>query len=152
MCFTVILEYFEIEDAISFQLLNKHMYYVKIPLMTDVVLGRRIDPELIIYSEYKNKKGAISLIVGELTENETKEELIENLLDCSPMLACKYKYTGFSWNCCEHKNLLVAVFDFRNERKVKLDHSNRFYGKKKEEFMEAMEQFNKVQNARKKAK
>ena len=27
---------------------------VKTPLMTDVVLGRRIEPEIILYSEYKN--------------------------------------------------------------------------------------------------
>ena len=64
MAFTIVLSYFEIEDAISFQLLNKHMYYVKTPIMTDVILGKRIDPHIILYSEYKNKKGAISLIVG----------------------------------------------------------------------------------------
>ena len=45
------------------------------------------------------------------------------------MLSCKYKYTGYSWMCCEHMNLLVAAFEFKYERKVKLDHSNRFYNK-----------------------
>ncbi len=79
MAFTMILAYFEIEDAISFQLLNKHMYNVKTPLMTDVILGRRIDPEIILYSEYNNKNRAISLIVGRLPrtkQGETKENLI----------------------------------------------------------------------------
>ena len=51
------------------------MYNVKIPLMTSVILGRRIDPEIILYSEYKNKKGAISLIVGDTpTDDESREE------------------------------------------------------------------------------
>ena len=111
--------------------------------MTDVVLGRRIDPELIIYSEYKNKRGAISLIVGDMTLTKSKEDLIQNFLSCSPMLACKYKYSGFSWTCVEHKNLLVAVFEFKNERKVKLDHSNRFY-EMAGGFVKAMTQFNDV--------
>ena len=74
MAFTLILAYFEIEDAIKFQILNKHMYNVKVPLMTDVVLGRRIDHEIILYTEYKNVSRAISLIVGPLLDNgETKE-------------------------------------------------------------------------------
>ena len=74
MAFTLILAYFEIEDAIKFQILNKHMYNVKVPLMTDVVLGRRIDHEIILYTEYKNVSRAISLIVGPLLDNgKTKE-------------------------------------------------------------------------------
>ena len=50
------------------------MYYVKTPIMTDVILGRKIDPEIILYSEYKNKKGAISLIVGNVTPIDKREE------------------------------------------------------------------------------
>ena len=111
------------------------MYNVKTPLMTDVVLGRRIDPEIILYSEYKNASRAISLIVGNVPkQGETKEQVIEKFLCRNSMLSCKYKYTGFSWVCCEHSNLLVAAFEFKYERKVKLDHSNRFYGKSKSEF------------------
>ena len=106
------------------------MYNVKTPLMTDVVLGRRIDPEIILYSEYKNASRAISLIVGNVPkQGETKEQVIEKFLCRNSMLSCKYKYAGFSWVCIEHSNLLVAAFEFKYERKVKLDHSNRFYGK-----------------------
>ena len=32
--------------------------------MTNVVVGRRIEPDIVIYSEYKNKLGAVSVIIG----------------------------------------------------------------------------------------
>ena len=145
MAFTIILSYFEIEDAISFQALNKHMYYVKTPLMTDVILGRRIDPEIILYSEYKNKKGAISVIVGRVDPNVPNTELIEDFLKNNTMLSTKYEYSGVCWQCCEMKALLIAAFEFKHERKVKLDHSNRFYFKNKNEREKALERFTRLQ-------
>ena len=64
------------------------------------------------------------------------------------MLGCKYKYTGYSWMCCEHVNLLVAAFEFKYERKVKLDHSNRFYNKSRQAFNDAMMEFLAIQDAK----
>ena len=64
MAITVILSFLEIEEAIQCQILNKHMYYYKTPLMTNIVVGRRIEPDIVIYSEYKNKLGAVSVIIG----------------------------------------------------------------------------------------
>ena len=40
------------------------MYYFKTPVMANVVIGRRIEPDIVIYSEYKNNLGAISVIIG----------------------------------------------------------------------------------------
>ena len=64
MVITVILSFLEETKAISCQILNKHMYHQKIPIMTNVVVGRRIEPDIIIYSEYKDRLGAVSVIIG----------------------------------------------------------------------------------------
>ena len=82
------------------------MYYYKTPLMTNVVVGRRIEPDIIIYSQYKNDNGAVSVIIGRappLTvgfgssyKKECKKR-INKFLERNPMFAKKYDFEGHFW-------------------------------------------------------
>lgn len=74
---TVVFSYFDIEDAIKFQILNKHMYNVKTPQMCFSIIGRRIEPEVCIYDVYANKKGKLVVVVGKMPpDQENKDDLI----------------------------------------------------------------------------
>jgi hypothetical protein len=43
---TIVFSYFDIEDAIKFQVLNKNIYNYKTPLMCYQIVGRRIEPKI----------------------------------------------------------------------------------------------------------
>ena len=74
--------------------------------MTNVVVGRRIEPDIIIYSEYKNRLGAVSVIVGRVPPlrvgfgSSYKKEcrlMIEDFKQRYPLFAKKYDYEGHCW-------------------------------------------------------
>ena len=74
--------------------------------MTNVVVGRRIEPDIIIYSEYKNRLGAVSVIIGRVPpllvgfgvvyKKECKQ-MISQFIERNPMFAKKYDYEGHCW-------------------------------------------------------
>ena len=122
MAITVILSYLEIEEAIHCQILNKHMYYYKTPAMASVVIGRRIESDIVIYSEYKNQLGAVSVVIGRAPPIQVgfggsyKKEcqlLINKFLTRNPMFAKKYTFEGHCWPMCEDRRILIAVFQSR---------------------------------------
>ena len=61
---TIVFSYFDIEDAIKFQLLNRHMYHKKTPQMCYQIVGRKIEPQICIYDVYPHSKNTLSVIVG----------------------------------------------------------------------------------------
>ena len=127
------------------QQLNKH-FYKKCEKLVSIVYGRRIEDCITIYSDYQDKSGAVSCIIGktptvpapiETDDSEpqqvvkTKEELIQDLiakfLSQHVLFKQKYEYGGMVWPCCENKSLQIAVFKFKHERKIKLKAFKFFY-------------------------
>ena len=117
---TVVFSYFDIEDAIKFQHLNKMMYEKKTPLMCYNIVGRKIEPEIVVYEVYSVSRNALSVVVGEYRanndESETKAQ-IDEFLSRYPLFARKFRYDNFSWPCYETRGakqkLMVAAFKFR---------------------------------------
>lgn len=89
---TIIFEYFDIEDAIKFQVLNKHMYHRKTPLMCFSIVGRRIEPEVTIYDVYTNSKNKLSVVIGDVPTDgiTTIDDKIKAYLKKFPMFASKF--------------------------------------------------------------
>ena len=113
---TIIFSYFDIEDAIKFQLLNKHMYEKKTPQMCFQIVGRKIEPEVCIYDVYPHSKNKLSVVVGPApTSEDMYEKTVDQFLKTYPMFASKFAYENFSWKCVEDKKMLVSVFRFKAE-------------------------------------
>ena len=131
---TVIFEYFDIEDAIKFQVLNKNMYLYKTPMMCFSIAGRRIEREVMIYDVYTNSKNKLSVIIGEIPppgDDLTIDDKIQAYLKKFPMFASKFQYENFNWPCFENKKLLVAVFSFRHPNfRIRLSENQTFYNNK----------------------
>ena len=49
-----------------FQVLNKHMYKAKTPLMCFQIVGRKIEPEVCVYEVYTHSKNKLSVVVGDV--------------------------------------------------------------------------------------
>jgi len=62
--FSLLTCYLDFKQAIQLQLLNKMMYHRKIPQMFGTIYGSRIEECIIIYSIYKDRKNAVSVLVG----------------------------------------------------------------------------------------
>ena len=134
LAITIIFSYFDIEDAIKFQLLNKHMYEVKTPIMTYQIVGRRIEKTVQIYEVYaRSSRNALAVIVGDVPNPKTPETVqvcINTFLTANPMFAQKFISEEFSWPCFEDKTKLVAAFRFRSpDYRIRLSPDQSFYNK-----------------------
>ena len=92
---TIVFQYFDVEDALKFQVLNKHMYNVRTPSMCSRIVGRQIEPEVCIYDVYFNSKNKLSVVVGDVPEpgsSETVNDKIQSFLAEHPMFALKFEY------------------------------------------------------------
>ena len=58
-----IMIFLEQEEAIKMQSLNRFMYS-KSEHVNPIVMGHKTEPCIILYSNYKNKSGAVSVIIG----------------------------------------------------------------------------------------
>jgi len=127
----MILDCFEVEEAIKFQALNRSMYYAKTPQMFSVVFGRKIEPCILVYTNYNDTKGAVSCIIADGIDKANPETMqiskkVDDFLMCHPYFAAKYDWTCSAWPCCEDKTKLVAVFKFKHARKVRLENYLKF--------------------------
>ena len=87
--------------------------------MTNIIVGKRVEPDIVIYSEYKNKLGAVSVIIGRAppltvgfggSYKKECHKLVDNFLVRNPMFSKKYDFEGHCWQMCEDKRILIAVF------------------------------------------
>ena len=57
--------------------------YEKVAHLVSIVLGSSIDPCIMLYSDYRNKSGAVSVIVGRVERtflNEDKVKVVDQFL------------------------------------------------------------------------
>ena len=101
--------------------------------MLPIVLGDHIEPCILVYTDYADKNGAISVIVGkpelELEAKFRTSKLVGNFLEQHPSFNAKYSYADMCWPCVENKEHWVALFKFRHERKIKNKVALSFYRK-----------------------
>ena len=121
---TIVFSYFDIEDAIKFQILNKHMYDIKTPQMCFSIVGRRIEQDVCIYDVYANKKGKVVVVVGAMPPGRNEAQInknIEEYMATYPLFASKFSYEGYSWPCHEKPSLHLAVFGYKHgENRIRL--------------------------------
>ena len=65
-------------------------------------------------------------IVGKKSEL-SPQEIIDRFLISHRLFSQKYEYGGMHWYCHEQKSLLIAVFKFKHERKIKIKANLDFY-------------------------
>ena len=130
---TIVFSYFDIEDAIKFQLLNKNIYNNKAPMMCFQIVGRKIEKEICIYEVYPHARNALSVIIGHMPApggTQNIEGAIDAFLGENPLFARKFVYDNFNWPCFENKNLLVAAFKFRSDSyRIRLSADQKFYSR-----------------------
>jgi hypothetical protein len=125
--FSLISRFLDFNQAIALQQLNKMMYYRKVPQMFGCVYGSRIEPCIVVYSVYKDRKNAVSVIVGKV--GDPVADTVSNFLHHHPSFSQKYKYLDVCWPCMERKDLLVAVFKYAHDRYIEVKPRNLFYSK-----------------------
>ena len=98
------------------------------------IVGRKIEPEVMIYDVYTHSKNKLSVIVGEMPKpggHITVEDKVRAFLEKFPMFDSKFVYEDFSWPCFENKQLLVSVFRFRHpEYRIRLNKEQKFFKNK----------------------
>lgn len=103
------------------------MYQRKIPQMFSTVYGTRIESCIVVYSVYKDRKNAVSVIVGGVRARPA--DVISSFLVHHPMFAQKYEYLDVCWPCTERSDCLVAVFKCRRDRSLDVKPDRQFYDK-----------------------
>ena len=104
--------------------------YEKVAHLVSIVLGSSIDPCIMLYSDYKNKSGAVSVIVGRVERtflNEDKEKVVDQFLSQHRQFSQKFEYGQMCWAAYEDRKLLVGLFKYRHERKIKITAGRNFY-------------------------
>lgn len=91
--------------------------YKKCEHLLPIVMGHRIEPCILVYSDYSDKKGAVSVVVAECNQDELPTKLVE-FREKHPLFDQKYEYADMSWKCVENKRCMVSVFKFKHERKI----------------------------------
>ena len=97
-----------------------------------LVLGDRIENCILVYSDYGDRDGAISVMVGR-TDTSLYSELKHSILVAEflarhPKFDQKFVYADKCWPSFEKKEFCVALFKFRHGRKIKTKANLTFYG------------------------
>lgn len=72
-----IMIFLDQEQALKLQQLNKFMYQKSEKLMP-IVLGYRIEDCILLYSDYNNKSGAVSVVIGRPEKSEEKPAVVSD--------------------------------------------------------------------------
>jgi hypothetical protein len=102
-CFQKVLDYFTHTESIKFQALNRYMYNVKIPRFIPEVINCRIEDCILVYTDYRDRRGAISVVVGKMTiSNELPvcpNQMVEEFIDRHKMFNSHFKFDNRTWPC-----------------------------------------------------
>jgi hypothetical protein len=120
-CFQKVLEYFTHSESIKFQALNRYMYNVKMPGFIPEAIACRIEDCVLVYSDYRDKRGAISVVINNKKKSDKKcdnpsdehNQLVEEFLERHKIFSRHFKYENRTWPCIENQKYFVALFVYK---------------------------------------